>query len=424
MRNRGNSRLWATFGLLLVVLLLPCPAAAQFENLRYVFMFSGDTQGEKIAAAQASCTYGSTVNCVLILSPLMNTLALGTIPARPVNVTWVDYRQIGGVALNDLALPLRLVNVTPAPLFLFEDQGGASGRQSINGNGVLRFCSTGFLGGGCTGAQVRIVSSGSTLTFTPDNNPGSIDALVLAIAGQTLVLPVNLNTSGALNVHLFQNADPDYQITIPTATHRGFLVRGAAAQSANLFEARNSANTLLAFFDSGGDFIINNATNIGMTIGAGGMGSAQFNVTSFNTGTATAVFNAITSGQTTSILVARTAGGTTFFDVTGPGSAGAGSIIFGKGLSADAGGFKHLRTTAGCATAASVGAVCDVTVTWTTAFADANYTPQCNGFGVTSGVPASGAIVSKVAASLVFRTIAITAVAAQFTNIYCTAVHD
>jgi hypothetical protein len=94
------------------------------------------------------------------------------------------------------------------------------------------------------------------------------------------------------------------------------------------------------------------------------------------------------------------------------------------GINPNTAGWKSLRTVAGCATGAAAGASCDVTVTWPTAFQDGNYTPQCNGFGVTSGVPLNGAIVSKVAASLVFRTVAATAAAAQFTNIYCIGAHD
>lgn len=100
------------------------------------------------------------------------------------------------------------------------------------------------------------------------------------------------------------------------------------------------------------------------------------------------------------------------------------TINLGSGMNNNAGGFKHSRTQAGCATAATAGAACDSTVSWSTAFADANYSPVCHGFGVTSGVPLNGAIVSKVAGSTVFRTVAATAVAAEFTNIYCVAVHD
>jgi hypothetical protein len=63
-------------------------------------------------------------------------------------------------------------------------------------------------------------------------------------------------------------------------------------------------------------------------------------------------------------------------------------------------------------------------VTWTTTFPDANYTAQCNGRLVTSGVPVNGGLTAQIAASVTFQTVATTAAAAQFTNIDCIAVHD
>jgi hypothetical protein len=83
------------------------------------------------------------------------------------------------------------------------------------------------------------------------------------------------------------------------------------------------------------------------------------------------------------------------------------------GIINNAGGFKHKRGTAGCATAANAGATCTTTVTWSTAFADTNYTVQCGGRSIASGVPINGGITAQVAASVTFRTVAATAVAAH-----------
>jgi hypothetical protein len=85
------------------------------------------------------------------------------------------------------------------------------------------------------------------------------------------------------------------------------------------------------------------------------------------------------------------------------------------------------KRTSGCTTAASIGATCDTTVTWTTAFADTNYTATCSGDVVTSGVPLLEGIdisAAKAAASITVRTYALTAAAAQFTTIDCVAFHD
>lgn len=97
---------------------------------------------------------------------------------------------------------------------------------------------------------------------------------------------------------------------------------------------------------------------------------------------------------------------------------------FFTGVNGDGSGLKHKRGTAGCATAAAAGAACTTTVTWATAFADANYTVQCGGRLVTSGVPSNGGITAQIAASVTFQTVAETAAAAQFTNIDCIAIHD
>jgi len=109
----------------------------------------------------------------------------------------------------------------------------------------------------------------------------------------------------------------------------------------------------------------------------------------------------------------------------GVGTARNGRISIENGVNVDGGGFKHKRNTEGCATAATTGASCDVTITWSTAFADANYSVNCDGLDITSGVPVDGGIHTQVAASVQFRTVAVTAVAAEFDKVVCSAaVHD
>lgn len=84
----------------------------------------------------------------------------------------------------------------------------------------------------------------------------------------------------------------------------------------------------------------------------------------------------------------------------------------------------EVKRVSGCATTASAGAVCTTTVTWTTAFGDANYTAVCNGDLITSGVPLNGGFTAKDAASVTFQTVAATAAAAQYTAVDCIAIHD
>ena len=79
----------------------------------------------------------------------------------------------------------------------------------------------------------------------------------------------------------------------------------------------------------------------------------------------------------------------------------------------------------GCATSASIGAVCSTTVTWTNTYLDTNYTTTgCIGVGITSGAPLIQGITTKASGSVTVQTIALTAAAAQFTNIECSAIHD
>lgn len=94
-----------------------------------------------------------------------------------------------------------------------------------------------------------------------------------------------------------------------------------------------------------------------------------------------------------------------------------------NGVDANGGGMKHARVV-GCATAATVGATCSTTITWTTGFTNASYTVACSGDQITSGVPVTGGLTARTNASITVQTVAMTAAAAQFTNIDCVAVHD
>lgn len=99
-------------------------------------------------------------------------------------------------------------------------------------------------------------------------------------------------------------------------------------------------------------------------------------------------------------------------------------LFVNVGVAPDGSGLKHVRTGTTCATAASVGATCDTTVTWTTAFANTSYDVSCQGNGITSGVPVDGGVPTQLAGSVTFRTVAVTAAAAQYGFIECIAVHD
>jgi hypothetical protein len=92
------------------------------------------------------------------------------------------------------------------------------------------------------------------------------------------------------------------------------------------------------------------------------------------------------------------------------------------GISGDTAGFKHKRFGSSCATLAVAGNTCTSTLTWVTAYPDANYTVVCTGQG-----PAGQPILSlntHVAASATINVTATTAVISSFTEVDCVAVHD
>jgi hypothetical protein len=86
--------------------------------------------------------------------------------------------------------------------------------------------------------------------------------------------------------------------------------------------------------------------------------------------------------------------------------------------------YHQVATAAGCATAASIGATCTTAVSWPVAFGDTSYRAQCIGEGITSGIPLNGGITTIASGSGTFQTVAMTAAAAQYTNIRCTADHN
>jgi hypothetical protein len=112
------------------------------------------------------------------------------------------------------------------------------------------------------------------------------------------------------------------------------------------------------------------------------------------------------------------------------GSAGVksgGRLNVSEGVVNDGSGMKHRRVTS-CTTASSNGSTCDVTVTWTTPFADTNYTPSCSLSAKTSAPVGRPTLViqAKTAASLTVRITSLTNSQAggSGAEIACIAIHD
>jgi hypothetical protein len=112
--------------------------------------------------------------------------------------------------------------------------------------------------------------------------------------------------------------------------------------------------------------------------------------------------------------------GTQNFGVTNAGVVTGAS--FGTGI-AQGSGLKHQRFGGLCSTAAAAGATCITALTWTSAFADANYTVVCTGITQTN-TPAGPSVESVTATGFTVRITAITAGAGTFAAVDCIAIHD
>jgi hypothetical protein len=86
-------------------------------------------------------------------------------------------------------------------------------------------------------------------------------------------------------------------------------------------------------------------------------------------------------------------------------------------------GLKHQRFGTTCTTTASVGALCSTTYTWTSAFADANYTVLCTGFSPQAGQPVL-AIPIRTASQITVQIESVTAAAVSYAEVDCIAAHD
>lgn len=96
---------------------------------------------------------------------------------------------------------------------------------------------------------------------------------------------------------------------------------------------------------------------------------------------------------------------------------------FSVGIGADGSGFKHKRFGVTCSTTNVAGNICTTTESWTTAFADANYTVTCSGVTPT-GTPSLGINATQVAASVTVSVTAITGVISSYGAVDCIATHD
>jgi hypothetical protein len=267
-----------------------------------------------------------------------------------------------------------------------------------------------FNAGICNGFKITLTANvtSSTLSGALIGEPIFIEVCQDATGGRTFVAPTNVTGFVAPST------------TANACTLQMFWYDGTnAVHDASAQPFTNSAGLAAMLSDESGTGVVVFGT------------SPTITTPNINGG----IFDVINQKASTTFLLKDNTGGTRFSipsggstpstlnntDVTG--SSTLTSISFKTGVSQGS-GLKHQRFASLCSTAATVGATCTSTLTWTSAFADANYTITCSGITGSNNAVFEG-IESIAAATFVIRILQpTTASAASFTTVDCIAMHD
>jgi hypothetical protein len=265
------------------------------------------------------------------------------------------------------------------------------GCHSILGSGAIQVC-IGVYGETAAGAATRYNYAGAFRGATLLMYHSGIGAARLDVEDATG------NNGGVDAHHPFIFMDNTSTMNIQTPTVNGMNILGASG-SAVMQVNTNAVNFFAAPAPQAAAFV--------------GLGKAGLPWANLIIGTAGINNFTFTPAATSA---ARTV------NIPDPGA----TSNLGLSLNATSGLYQSKRAVAGCTTAASVGGSCatDITVTWATAFPDANYSLTCSGMSPSAGFPSNPFIVSKAAGSAHVNYFAVTAVAAAYTSIDCIAVHD
>lgn len=353
--------------------------------------------------------------------------ALSTIPVVPTPTGDTTYLRLDGG--NG---PLALLTVTGTSTLANVNLGIGN---TLSLNNIKQQAGTAFVLADPNGVSHFFISSGAPYTNTFINGNGS-GVVFLGSAAKTSVADTtgNIVTSGNLTLQTTSGTLP---AVVANDTAGGILFTNNAGKTlqfgngGTLFlGSSGSRGQAIGFFGatSGDATLVLAATGSSNVITLPNVTDTLACVTCSQTLTGKTITNlGITGGATNALLrfnsSAQIINGNTTDDGTNF-STNTVKLQVQSGVTQGS-GFKHQRGTAGCVTGAVIGNTCQTVITWTSAFADANYTVVgCMGNGVTSGFPVINAFGSKLAASISVQTATVTAAASQFTTIECTAVHD
>lgn len=243
-------------------------------------------------------------------------------------------------------------------------------------------------------------SSPYTNTFVQGNGSGSV---FLGSGVKTNVADTTgmITTAGGIT---FQTAAQTLPGTLTNDTAGGLLFTSNAGKS-------------IQFNNSNGHLFLNGP---GAVVGFAGATSGQ----TFLQGPAVGVGNTLGLPNVNDTLVARTTTDTlTNKTLTSPVFT---NPIINSGVSQGT-GVKHQRFGASCITPAALGGACNSTYTWTSPFADSNYSVVCTGDGRAGGALGIPVVINanSIGASTFLVSIAaFSSTAAQFPAVDCIAFHD
>ena len=115
-----------------------------------------------------------------------------------------------------------------------------------------------FVGGANAGDVYMLYTVSGVISWSlgVDNSDGDKFKLsTAALPGGGDVLTVT--TAGLVGISSSSTPGAQLEVDASTAATKGLIVKGAATQSANLFEAQNSASSILAQIDANGAFVFN-----------------------------------------------------------------------------------------------------------------------------------------------------------------------